>query len=965
VQAELKRYSNRIRAEGRIPIQARVGVNTGEVVVRSITTGEGRTEYAPVGHSTGVAARMQTLAPVGSIAATEQVRKLCEGYFVFKSLGPTKVKGVSEPLSVYEVTGLGPLRTRLQLAAARGYTKFMGREREMEALRRAAEQARAGHGQVVAVVAEPGVGKSRLLYEFKATNQSGWMVLEALSFSHGKATAYQPVLDLLQTYFRIAPEDDPRTRREKVAGRITMLDRTLEDTLPYFFGLLGLTERDHSLAGMDAQIKRRRTHDTLKRILLRESLNQPLMVMFEDLHWIDEETQAFLNMLADSIGTAKLLLLVSYRPEYSHQWSGKSYYTQLRLDPLGKESAGEMLDALLGVSAQTTEEPLAPLKRLIIEKTEGNPLFMEEIVQALQEDGTLVRDGKVTLTRPLAALKIPPTVQAILASRIDRLLAPEKELLQTLAVIGMGFPLPLVREVVEKPDDDLNRMLNDLQLAELIYEQPAAGDLEYTFKHALTREVAQTSLLLERRRQIHERVGAVIERLYESNIEEHLSELADHYRHAHQVEKAVNFLRRAAEQAASRSAMSEGEAQLRDAIALLATLPVSANRDRIELGLQTTLGWLLSRKSIGSQEREELTQRAYELCRRVTESSEVLPAFFEIVQFYLQRNRLGEALEFAGQALELADRSGEPLLIAGACYNAAESSFFSGNLTKCNAHLERAFAMFQSISPTKVIEAYGFDWWIAAAEIGSLTELLWGRLGRSIVWQVRLSERIALSSHPFGKIFGTTATMLIEQVRGACGEVRKHVIEAQRFCKEFGLHEMTGWVKSLGGWAAFWKGKDATGLIEMKEAIADLAALGSFNTSTWRLVLVAEAQVELEDYDAASATVAQTFENLTRTRERWCEAEVYRVAGELERRKAGGDLRLAEQQYRRAMEIARNQGAKWWELRAAKSLVRLLRDTGRRKEARNILAEIYNWFTEGFDTADLKDANALLEELSV
>jgi predicted ATPase len=206
--------------------------------------------------------------------------------------------------------------------------------------------------------------------------------------------------------------------------------------------------------------------------------------------------------------------------------------------------------------------------------------------------------------------------------------------------------------------------------------------------------------------------------------------------------------------------------------------------------------------------------------------------------------------------------------------------------------------------------------------------------------------------------------MLIEQVRGACGEVRKHVIEAQRFCKEFGLHEMTGWVKSLGGWAAFWKGKDATGLIEMKEAIADLAALGSFNTSTWRLVLVAEAQVELEDYDAATATVAETFENLTRTGEGWCEAEVFRIAGELERRKAGGDLGVAEQKYRRAIESSRNQGAKWWELRATMSLARLLRDTNRRSDARAMLAEIYNWFTEGFDTADLKDAKALLDELN-
>jgi class 3 adenylate cyclase len=381
MQEELKRYSDRIRAEGRLPIQARVGVNTGEVVVRSIPTGEGRTEYAPVGHSTGIAARMQALAPVGSIAATERVRKLCEGYFVFKSLGPTKVKGVSEPVTVYEVTGLGPLRTRLQRAAARGYTKFVGRDREMEVLRGAAEQAKSGHGQIVGVVAEAGVGKSRLFYEFKATSQSGWMVLEALSVPHGKASAYLPVVELLHAYFRITADDDQRTRREKINGRIVTLDLALEDTRPYLFALLGLDEGDNLLGQMDVQTRRRRTQEALKRIMLRESLNQPLTLVFEDLHWIDDETQALLNLLADSVGTSRVLLLVNYRPEYSQPWGGKTYYTQLRLDPLGKENADEMLTTLLGSDAE-----LAPLKRLMAEKTEGNPLFMEEIYLSLLEE---------------------------------------------------------------------------------------------------------------------------------------------------------------------------------------------------------------------------------------------------------------------------------------------------------------------------------------------------------------------------------------------------------------------------------------------------------------------------------------------------------------------------------------------------------------------------------------------------
>ncbi len=302
MQEELTRYSARLREAGNLPIEARVGVNTGEVVVRSISTGRGHTEYTPIGHTTNLASRMQALAPTGSIAVSEQTRKLVEGYFALKPLGPTKVKGVTEPVNVYEVTGFGPLRTRLQRSAGRGLTKFVGRQREMEALRHAAGLAREGRGQIAAAMAEAGTGKSRLFFEFKVTTQSGWMVLETFSVSHGKASAYMPVIDLLQTYFKIVGEDDQRSRRAKVTGNVLTLDRSFEDTLPYLIALLGIVEGKDPLSGMDPQIRKRRTLEAIKRILLRESLNQPLMVIFEDLHWIDEETQALLNLLADSIG---------------------------------------------------------------------------------------------------------------------------------------------------------------------------------------------------------------------------------------------------------------------------------------------------------------------------------------------------------------------------------------------------------------------------------------------------------------------------------------------------------------------------------------------------------------------------------------------------------------------------------------------------------------------------------------
>jgi predicted ATPase len=432
------------------------------------------------------------------------------------------------------------------------------------------------------------VGKSRLFFEFRAAVQSGCLVLEAYSVSHGKASAYLPVIDLLKSYFEIVPEDDERKRREKAAGKVVILDRTLEDTLPCVYSLLGISESDDPLAALDPQTRRRRTLEAIKRILVRESLSQPLIVEFEDLHWIDSETQALLNLLVDGIATARIVLLVNYRPEYHHQWGSKTYYSQLRLDPLGKESAQELLTALMG-----DDESTLPLKRLIIERTEGNPFFMEEMVQALFEQGVLARNGAVKLVKPLNEIRVPPTVQAILTSRIDRLPAAEKELLQTLAVLGREFSAGLIKHVAGKSDDELERMLTALQLAEFIYEQPAMGDVEYTFKHALTLEVGYNSVLVERRRLLHERAAQAIEALFSDRLEDHLSELAHHYDRSGNVRKAVEYLGRAGRRAAQQTAHSEAVGYLKRALELLKNLPDSVDRDRQEFDLQMALSWSL------------------------------------------------------------------------------------------------------------------------------------------------------------------------------------------------------------------------------------------------------------------------------------------------------------------------------------------------------------------------------------
>jgi len=950
MQDELTRYSARLREAGNLPIEARVGVNTGEVVVRSISTGGGHTEYTPIGHTTNLASRMQALAPTGSIAISEQTRKLSEGYFALKPLGPTRVKGVSEPVNVYEVTGLGPLRTRLQRSAGRGLTKFVGREREMDAIKEAAERAKGGHGQIVAAMAEAGTGKSRLFYEFRVKNQSGWMVLETCSVSHGKASAYLPVLDLLHGYFKIAGEDDQRTRREKLTGRILALDRSMEDTLPYLFSLLGIVEGEDPLAQMDGQLKKRRTLEAIKRILLRESLNQPLMVIFEDLHWIDEATQEFLNPLADSLGTAKILLLVNYRPEYSHQWNSKTYYTQLRLDPLGKESADEMLTALLGDS-----KDLLPLKRVIIEKTEGNPFFMEETVQVLLDEGALVRDGTaVTLTRPLGELKIPPTVQGILAARIDRLPADAKELLQVLAVIGREFSLSLIRAVVPKSEDELNRLLNDLQLGEFIYEQPAVGDTEYIFKHALTQEVAYNSVLIERRRQLHERTAAALETLYASAVEEHLAELAHHYGRSANPDKAVQYLTCAGQQALKRSAFAEAQSQLQQGLEWTKKLSESPQRDARELELARTLAQvLLVTRGFTAPETRAAAERARDLAEKSGNLAQLVAQVFEIWRSF--QGDFATCSLLADRLIDLAQREGSPASFGFVCRAQVDTNFMRGDLVRA----EEQFARWGSFLDTD-----GFKQVPGAAvgAMGTASLCAWA-LGHADSARERIALAMAFaqeSNNPYDLAVARVFESRLSCWVGEPQQAEVAATQALTIAEERGFSHPRNFSLLMLGWARAQLGRAGEGVALGRQGAAGLAEAGVKSGITDRLTCLAEA----EALDGKIGDALNTIEEVLQANpeELYYRPETLRIRGDL--RFELGQAELAEADFREAIALAQKMQAKAWELRATMSLSRLLDKQDRRNDARTMLAEIHNWFTEGFDTHDLKDAKALLDDMN-
>ncbi|HET7876016.1 MAG TPA: AAA family ATPase, partial [Methylomirabilota bacterium] len=559
------------RPRGSHPL-IRVGLNSGEVVVRAIGN-DLQMDYSAVGQTTHLAARMEQMARPGTILCTADTLRLAEGFVDFKPLGPTPVRGVAEPVEVFELLGAGPTRTRLQAAAARGLSPLVGRQTELDVLDLARRKVEAGRGQIVAVVGEPGVGKSRLYWEFaQAAAPRGWRLLATGSVSYGRA-AYLPLINLVRAYFSVDEREEAEAVRKKIAARLASLGEALTATLPCFLTLLEIPVDDERWRKLDPAQRRQRTLDAIRGLLLRESQIQPLLLLVEDLQWIDSETQALLDSLVDSLPTARILLLVNYRPEYQHGWGGKTYYTQVRLDPLPAASAEALLRSLLGPEAARPA-----LMRLLIERTDGNPFFLEESVRTLVETRVIAGErGAFRLARPIESIQVPATVQAVLAARIDRLGPDEKQLLQSAAVIGKDVPFVLLEAIVSS-NQDLRPGLSRLQAAEFLYETTLFPEPEYTFKHALTLEVAYQSLLKERRRALHEQVLDALERLFVDRAVEKIELLAHHAVRGEVWERAARYLYQAGEKALAQGRSRAGSGFLSAAVEALDQLGDAGDR---------------------------------------------------------------------------------------------------------------------------------------------------------------------------------------------------------------------------------------------------------------------------------------------------------------------------------------------------------------------------------------------------
>jgi class 3 adenylate cyclase/tetratricopeptide (TPR) repeat protein len=927
MQAAVKQYAAEVQRSHGVPLHMRVGLNAGEVVVRSIGS-DLHMDYTAVGQTTHLAARMEQMAMPGAILITPAVLGLVEGFVQVKALGAMPVKGLRDPLEVYEVTGAGMVRSRLQAAAARGLTRFVGRQPELETLQQAMERARAGHGQVVAMMGEAGVGKSRLLYEFSHAHYiHGWLVLESASVSYGKATPYFPVIDLLKRYCHIEERDDPRTMRAKVTGQLLTLDEALQEAISAVLALLDALSADSPFLTLDPPLRRQRTLDALKRILLRESQEQPLLLVFEDLHWIDSETQALLDSLVESLPTARLLLLVNYRPEYQHGWGSKTYYRQLRLDPLPPASADAFLQALMG-----DDPSLAPLKSLLTARTGGNPFFLEESVRTLVEAGMLIgAPGTYRLAQALASLQIPATVQAVLAARIDRLPPQEKHLLQTAAVIGTEVPLPLVQAIAELPEAALYRSLAHLQAAEFLYETRLYPEHEFTFKHALTHEVAYSGLLQERRRVLHTRIVETLEVLYSDRLAEQVERLAHHAMRGEVWDQAVAYNRQAGARVAARSAYREAVAYFEQALGALEHLPEHRTTLEQAIDLRLDLRNVLFPLDAHARIFDHL-RAAEPLAERLDDSRRFGWIASYLCISFSAMSEHGRAIAAGQRALALATTSGAfdvqvvALTYLGVAYYAA------GDFRQALNVLQRVIALLTGewhatrfgtpVLPAVVSRGYMAG---SLAALGDFAE------GRGVAEEaVRLAEAV---EQPYSIAAALWYAGLVYRRQGALHTAISMLERSMVLYQTTNIPMWRALTASILGAAYALAGRVAEALPLLDEVLERVATGRLLLLHALVLTELSEACLLVGRVDEASALAARLLE-LSRTHTgSGYQAHAYRLLGEVASRREPPDINQAAAHYRQALALAEEMGLRPLQAHCHLGLGILYAKLGQRQQA--------------------------------
>jgi predicted ATPase len=903
-------------------------------------------------------------------------------------------------VQLYQVLGEGPAQSRFEVAVSRGLTPLVGRDHEVGLLQEQWARAKQGEGQVVQLRGEPGIGKSRLVQVVKdRVVQEGATRLEFRCSPYHQNSALYPVIEHLQGLLQFQRDDPPHIKLQKLITTLSAYRFPRADTVPLLAALLSLPHPEgYPPLTLSPQKQKQRTQEALVAWLLEESEKNPVYNPWEDLQWADPSSLDFLNLLIEQAPTAKLYLLLTFRPEFSPPWESRSHISQLTLNRLGRKqveamvshvvaqtlrpstSSGRTESGLRGETPPVRAEPVEARTALpteviqqIVAKTDGVPLFVEELTKAVVES---VGAPSSVLVQALA---IPATLHDSLMARLDRL-GPVKEIAQLGATIGREFRYELLQAVSPLDETNLQQALARLVDAELLYQRGLLPQATYLFKHALIQDAAYQSLLRRTRQQYHQQIAQVLEGRFPETVETQPELLAHHYAEAGLIAQAIPYWQQAGQRASKRSANLEAISHLTKGLELLKTLPDTPERTQQELTLQIALGVpLMATKGLAAPDVGAVYTRARELCQQVGETPQLFPVLNGLWSFYVVRAEFQTSTELAEQLLRLAQSVQDPALLLQAHWALGVTLLQLGKFVSAREHCEQGIALYDPQQHRSQAFLYGFD-----PGVGCLRYAAWELwlLGYPDQALQRSHEALTLAqelSHPLSLAFALHFAVVLHQLRQErqAAQARAEAVIILSTEQGFALSLALGTI--MRGWSLVEQGQGEEGIAQMRQGIAAFQATGAKTWWPYFLALLAEVHGKIGQTEEGLTFLAEALAQVEKTGERFYEAELYRLKGELlrmgEREKGGKGEEIShsptppfapsspEACFLKAIEIARRQQAKSLELRATVSLARLWQQQGKKEEARQMLAEIYNWFTEGFDTKDLQEAKALLEEL--
>jgi predicted ATPase/class 3 adenylate cyclase len=949
----------RLTADKGLRLAVRLGMHTGLVVVGAMGTGA-RQEALALGDTPNVAARLQGLAAPDTVVISDATWRLVQGYFAYDDLGPQPLKGVEIPVQAYRVLGTSGAQSRLDVVSPHGFTPLVGRETEMAVLRERWAQARDGLGQTVLLSGEAGIGKSRLVMALKehvaGAPHTRW---ECRCSPYFQDSTLYPLIDLAQRALQFGRDEGPAAKLQKIAAVLGHYGLAQPETVALWAALLSVPLTDlYPPLHLTPQRQKQQTLEAIVALLLALAAEQPVLFIVEDLHWIDPSTLEFLTLLLDQGPTGRMLTLLTCRPEFHAPWGFRTHLTPLTLHRLPRPQVSQMSVRVAGGKALPQE-----VMEQIVTKTDGVPLFVEELTKMVLESGLLrEREGHYELRGPLPPLAIPATLHDSLMARLDRL-STVKAVAQLGASIGRTFAYELLHAVSPLDDTSLEHGLRQLVDAELVYQRGVVPQATYTFKHALIQDAAYQSLLRSTRQQYHQRIAQVLEAQFAETIVTQPELLAQHYTAAGLHRQALPYWQRAGQRAMERSANIEASSHFTAALAALTMLPETPERTAHELTLQIALAVpLIATKGYGAPEVAHAYSRAQVLCQQVGEHALRFSALRGVWNCHLMKAELQTAYTRGEQLMRLAQQTHEAALLVEAHRALGTTLLFLGKLTAAHTHLEQGMALYNPQQHRSLALRYGADSGIVCRLYMAWVLWLLGYPDQALRHIHETLLQAQELAHSFSQAFALNHTAMIHRFRREGLLAQERAEASIAFATEQSVAQWLAQGIVLRGWALAAQGHGAEGIAQIGEGIGAWRATGAELVQPWNLAQLAEAYARAGQSTEGLHVIMEALTLMGKTEERWWEEELHRLKGELLAHTQ--DPREAETCFHHALTVARLQQAKSLELRAATSLARLWQQQGKRIEARELLAPVYGWFTEGFDTADLQEAKALLDELT-